>query len=160
MGRTGGRCCLRKETSPALHTRRCRPDIEPLDTFYVKDGGPHQAVPRCLRRPPKGDESYECTGKLRYPRAGWPFPLKFGQRHGQYSVFVKECLEKVCHFAELVPLRSFLAVGRGRASGAVGLRTSATARARVGAGLRRSCAAVRVLARPARRCRIVARLPA
>jgi hypothetical protein len=71
MGRTGGRCCLRKETSPALHTRRWRPDIEPLDTFYVKDGGPHQAVPRCLRRPPNGDESYECTGKLRYPRAGW-----------------------------------------------------------------------------------------
>jgi len=31
---------LLKETSPALHTRRCRPDIEPLDTFYVKDGGP------------------------------------------------------------------------------------------------------------------------
>jgi hypothetical protein len=28
MGRTGGRCCLLKETSPALHTRRCRPDIE------------------------------------------------------------------------------------------------------------------------------------
>ena len=25
MGRTGGRCCLLKETSPALHTRRCRP---------------------------------------------------------------------------------------------------------------------------------------
>ena len=24
------------------------PDIEPLDTFYVKDGSPHQAVPRCL----------------------------------------------------------------------------------------------------------------
>jgi len=48
MGRTGGRCCLRKETWPAWHTRRCRPDIEPLDTFYVKDGGPHQAVPRCL----------------------------------------------------------------------------------------------------------------
>jgi hypothetical protein len=40
MGRTGGRCCLRKETSPALHTRRCRPNIEPLDTFYVKGGGP------------------------------------------------------------------------------------------------------------------------
>ena len=28
MGRTGGRCYLLKETSPALHTRRCRPEIE------------------------------------------------------------------------------------------------------------------------------------
>jgi len=26
--RAGGRCWLLKETSPALHTRRCRPDIE------------------------------------------------------------------------------------------------------------------------------------
>ena len=28
MDRTGGRCSLLKETSPALHTRRCRPNIE------------------------------------------------------------------------------------------------------------------------------------
>ena len=28
MGRAAGRCCLRKETSLALHTRKCRPDIE------------------------------------------------------------------------------------------------------------------------------------
>ena len=44
---------LGKETSPALHTRRRRPDIEPLDTFYVKDGGLHEAVRRCLKRSPK-----------------------------------------------------------------------------------------------------------
>lgn len=24
-------------------------DIEPLDILYVKDGGPHQALPRCLK---------------------------------------------------------------------------------------------------------------
>jgi hypothetical protein len=42
-----------KETSPALHTRRCRPDIEPLDAFS-----------------PKGDEPHECRRKIRRPRAG------------------------------------------------------------------------------------------